>query len=66
MATCLFCQEDNPPGQENCTQCGMALPRQQEQRKQQGLKRFVWFVILLTVFCAVMIVWLPRTPPVAG
>lgn len=66
MTTCLYCQEHNPPGQENCKQCGMALPQQERQRKQQGLKRFVWFVILLTIFCAAMIVWLPRTPPVAG
>lgn len=66
MATCLFCQEQNPPGQTSCKHCGMALPQQEEKRKQQGLSRFVWFVILLTLFCAAMIVWLPRTPPVAG
>lgn len=63
MATCLYCQEQNPPGQTHCTRCGMALPQQEEQRKQQGLSRFVWLVIFLTLFCALMIVWLGRTPP---
>ncbi len=66
MATCLFCQENNPSDLKNCEHCGMALPQLEEKRKQQGLKRFVWFVILFSLFCAVMIVWLPRTPPVAG
>lgn len=66
MAVCLFCQEENPSGLTNCKQCGMALPKEQEKRKQQGIARFVWFVILLALFCAAMIVWLPRTPPVAG
>ncbi|MGI6408112.1 MAG: hypothetical protein GXZ05_04730 [Gammaproteobacteria bacterium] len=66
MAVCLFCQEENPSGLTNCKQCGMALPKEQEKRKQKGIARFVWFVILLALFCAAMIVWLPRTPPVAG
>ena len=66
MAVCLFCQEENPSGLTNCKHCGMALPKEPEKRKQQGIARFVWFVILLALFCAAMIVWLPRTPPVAG
>jgi len=66
MAVRLFCQEENPSGLTNCKQCGMALPKEQEKRKQKGIARFVWFVILLALFCAAMIVWLPRTPPVAG
>ncbi len=30
----------------------------QEQKK--ALRRFRWFVVILTLFCLLMIVWLPR------
>ncbi len=63
MAQCLYCQQDNPPQEQNCQRCGMALPRQQEQKAAQKLQRFKWFVLLLTIFCLVMIFWLPRTVP---
>jgi len=41
----------------------MALPQQQKQRAAQRLVRFKWFVIALTIFCAIMIIWLPRSMP---
>lgn len=63
MATCLYCQQESPKGQDNCQHCGMALPQQQAQREAQRLLRFKWFVIGLTIFCAIMIVWLPRSMP---
>lgn len=63
MAQCLFCQQDNPAGVDNCEHCGMALPRHEETRQRQRISRFVWFVILLTLFCAFFIVWYGRTPP---
>jgi len=62
MAQCLYCQHDNPAQQDSCQNCGMALPRQQERKAAKKLQRFTWFVILLTIFCAAMIVWLPRGP----
>lgn len=59
--TCLYCQHNNPDQQDNCQSCGMALPRLQKKRASQRLVRFKWFVIALTLFCAAMIIWLPRT-----
>ena len=53
MPKCLYCQQDNPPGDAECSNCGMLLP----ERRQ---RRFLWFCIALSIFCAVMIVWLPR------
>ncbi len=35
-------------------------PQEQEARQQQLLRRFKWFVVGLTVFCLLMIFWLPR------
>ncbi|MDM7858671.1 DnrP protein [Thiopseudomonas acetoxidans] len=63
MATCLYCQQDNPDDLATCQHCGMALPQQQKQRAAQRLVRFKWFVIALTIFCAIMIIWLPRSMP---
>lgn len=63
MVTCLFCQHDTPDAQEHCQHCGMALPKQQAAHKARTLRRFAWFVVGLTLFCAAMIIWLGRTPP---
>jgi hypothetical protein len=61
MPQCLYCQENNPPQQADCTTCGMPLPAHADSAPQRRQRRFLWFVIGLTVFCAVMIVWLPRS-----
>lgn len=34
--------------------------QQQEERQRQLLRRFKWFVAGLTLFCLLMILWLPR------
>lgn len=65
MATCLYCQQETPDQLQSCQHCGMALPRQQEARKARTLTRFVWFVIGLSLFCALAILWFGRTPPAA-
>ncbi|MFB1010156.1 MAG: hypothetical protein QMB92_01740 [Thiopseudomonas sp.] len=66
MATCLFCHQETADSQQSCEHCGMALPRQQQAHKTRTLRRFVWFVIGLTLFCGGMILWLGRTPPAIG
>ncbi len=66
MATCLFCHQDTADTQASCRHCGMALPKQQQRHKERRLKRFVWFVIGLSLFCAFAIVWFGRTPPGIG
>lgn len=63
MAKCLYCQQDNPAQQHSCQQCGMPLPQQQEHQARQRLLHFKWFVIALAIFCAAMIIWLPRSMP---
>nr|WP_298145423.1 DnrP protein [uncultured Pseudomonas sp.] len=61
MPQCLYCQRDNPPRETECGHCGMPLPALSEKNAERRQRRFMWFCIGLTVFCAVMIVWLPRS-----
>lgn len=60
MASCLYCQQDNPPGEGDCRQCGMPLPAFADRAGERRQRRFLWFCIGLTLFCALMIAWLPR------
>ncbi|EME00946.1 MULTISPECIES: hypothetical protein [Stutzerimonas stutzeri subgroup] len=60
MPRCLYCQQDNPPKQAECGNCGMPLPEHADSAPERRQRRFLWFCIGLSVFCAVMIVWLPR------
>jgi len=57
---CLYCQQDNPPKQVECDNCGMPLPEHADSAPERRQRRFIWFCIGLTAFCAVMIAWLPR------
>ena len=61
MPKCLYCQQDNPPGEAECDNCGMPLPALSDGAGERRQRRVMWFCIGLTVFCAVMIVWLPRS-----
>jgi len=60
MPKCLYCQQPHPPQQSECSQCGMPLPAYADGAPERRQRRFVWFCTGLAVFCAVMIVWLPR------
>ncbi|KRW66855.1 hypothetical protein [Stutzerimonas nitrititolerans] len=60
MPNCLYCQQQNPPKQAECDNCGMPLPEHADSAPERRQRRFMWFCIWLTVFCGVMIVWLPR------
>lgn len=66
MTTCLYCQHDNPAEQSACEDCGMNLSQHSERNQAQRLLRFKLFVIGLAIFCAIMIVWLPRSNPAGG
>ncbi|WP_434457940.1 DnrP protein [Stutzerimonas urumqiensis] len=63
MPKCLYCQQDNPPAEPECHHCGMPLPALADMAPARKQRRFLWFVVALTVFCAGMIVWLPRSIP---
>ncbi|WP_283162978.1 hypothetical protein [Bordetella genomosp. 2] len=39
----------------------MPLPTQAERARQRRLRRFQGFCVGLTLFCVLMIYWLPRT-----
>ncbi|GAB1575984.1 hypothetical protein [Bordetella petrii] len=39
----------------------MPLPTQAERARRRRLRRFQWFCVGLTLFCALMVYWLPRT-----
>jgi hypothetical protein len=39
----------------------MPLPALADTAGERRQRRFLWFCIGLTVFCAVMVVWLPRS-----
>lgn len=60
MPVCLYCQHESPTGQTTCDNCGMNLPQHSERNAARRLSRFKLFVIGLTIFCAIMIFWLPR------
>lgn len=61
MRRCLYCQQQTSSTDELCPDCGMPLPAPAEQQALRTQRRFIGFVIALAVFCAAMIVWLPRT-----
>ena len=61
LPVCLYCQHSNPAGSRDCHHCGMPLPALADGAGKRQQRRFMWFCIGLTVFCAVMIVWLPRS-----
>lgn len=61
MSHCLYCQQQAPAGATACHHCGMPLPTQAERARRRRLWRFQWFCVGLTLFCALMVYWLPRT-----
>lgn len=60
MRQCLYCQHDSDDTHEDCPQCGTPLPIDQERARQRRLRRFAWYCAFLTLFCLVMMIWLPR------
>ncbi|PAU63595.1 DnrP protein [Pseudomonas indica] len=61
MANCLYCGEEHPAGTIACRRCGMPLPVRTDGAAARRQRRFLWFCIGLALFCAAMIVWLPRS-----
>lgn len=58
---CLYCQRDNPIDAGDCAGCGMPLPTRSARAGERRQRRFLWFCIGLALFCALMILWLPRS-----
>ena len=60
MPKCLYCQDENPPQEAECQNCGMPLPALADTAGARRQRSFLLFCIALMIFCAVMILWLPR------
>ncbi|HWD31353.1 protein DnrP [Pseudomonas caricapapayae] len=60
LPVCLYCQHSNPLHGVTCEQCGMPLPTSPAHAAARQQLRFLWFCIGLTLFCVVMVLWLPR------
>jgi NAD-dependent SIR2 family protein deacetylase len=43
-----------------CRECGMALPEKHPESRFLKMKMFRWLFVLIVIFCAVMVVYLPR------
>ncbi len=54
---CLYCGKYYPANTPSCPHCQAPTHTRTQASR---LTRFRWFVLALIVFCAVMIVWLPR------
>ncbi|MNW09189.1 hypothetical protein D3C71_2061280 [compost metagenome] len=62
MRHCLYCQHDTTDHLRDCPQCGMPLPAATvDARLRRRQRCFLWFCVGLTLFCLVMMLWLPRT-----
>ncbi|MBC8209482.1 MAG: DnrP protein [Gammaproteobacteria bacterium] len=57
---CRHCGTTYEEEQLYCPNCRTPSPAQQQQDFNRVKNRFIYFVIGLTIFCAIMIVWLPR------
>ena len=61
MSNCLYCQCENPDNVDDCHNCGMLLPARAQFAAERRERHFIWFCGALTVFCLVMVFWLPRS-----
>ena len=66
---CLYChskysidisREEKNKQAEACRECGMALPLKHPESRYLKMKMFRWLFVLIVIFCAVMVVYLPR------
>lgn len=57
---CIYCGESIPEHMENCPHCNSPSHFQVMGKNSRTQKRFIRYFILLVVFLAIMIIWLPR------
>lgn len=60
---CPSCGRDTPADVETCAHCGAALSRTGSGWGPNAIQRFKWFLVVLVVLCALLILWLPRQLP---
>jgi uncharacterized paraquat-inducible protein A len=54
---CLYCGQMYPDDAPSCPHCQAPT---HTLRRATRLRQFRWFVALLAVLCAILILWLPR------
>ncbi len=57
---CLYCGSDNEETQSDCQNCGMALPERHPHSGSFRRKVFAKAFIGITLFCLIMMYFLPR------
>ncbi len=57
---CLYCGQEFPDNLSECPSCQAPSHFRKNDWSADTKKRFVGFVILVAIFCAFMIVYLPR------
>jgi predicted amidophosphoribosyltransferase len=63
LVRCPSCGRDTPADVEHCAQCGASLSRSGTGWGPDAIRRFKWFLVVLVVLCALLILWLPRQLP---
>jgi predicted amidophosphoribosyltransferase len=58
--TCKHCRKTFDEGEDYCPYCLTPSPAQQERELSERMKKIILFIVGLSVFCAIMIFWLPR------
>jgi len=60
VIVCNHCGRTIDAAESYCPCCRTPTPTQQEKDLSAVRKKFMYFVAGLAIFCAVMILWLPR------
>lgn len=58
--TCSHCGRTIPDNLTRCPNCGTAIENQQQPAYNASQKRFILWFVLLTIFCIVFALLLPR------
>jgi len=61
--TCFHCARSYDSHLKACPHCGAPAEPPEQKMRRDKTQRFIWLFIALVVFCAIMIVWLPRFIP---
>ena len=57
---CLYCGAEIPEDSAHCPRCGAASHFQQRGYRAGVRKRFIIWLVVLTLFSLFMVFWLPR------
>jgi len=57
---CLYCGKEVPGDVSHCPHCGAVSHFQQKGYRAGMRRKFILWLVVLTLFSAAMILWLPR------